>query len=443
MSIWNSLFGVPTLALPALQSGMFGRYSDNYKTAKQRKAWSLSLETFRQGSYLDQIEAFLIYVSDGPSRSATWQRVDGKIQFEIQQGSRAITGWADAHQMQAESHIAQIGETDLVLMRRLVEQNYRFKHVRYALDENNHIVLIFSTYMLDAYPHKLYTALRELALMADKQDDLLVNDFASLTPLHQDRGRTNWDDTANRIRHGFLVERIDGFLALLQHSSLDNDRLQQVANYGGLGVLYKLDYLLKSEGFLMDQVEQARKSFLSDQDLSPAKKGEQLLERLEELRNRPFDLYRPEWYQVIHTFGITQAEPHVRFKGLAEEELKRIEWYANANLTDVVLALTDHLVGQALFSYAWPQPLRDLLHLYLEITEPDFFKQLGFKQPAYLDTNSQVQTKTVKAKIADIIKEHADVYPRLDLSSFDLPSTQLSQFCVDFIRSLTKLDLTQ
>ena len=45
------------------------------------------------------------------------------------------------------------------------------------------ITLLFDTMMEDAFPYKLYYALKELALHADKHDDLLLNEFDFLKPI--------------------------------------------------------------------------------------------------------------------------------------------------------------------------------------------------------------------------------------------------------------------
>ena len=47
----------------------------------------------------------------------------------------------------------------------------------------NLIVMKFNTYLLDGSPYKLYDALKEIALNADKVDDLLLDEFDALMPI--------------------------------------------------------------------------------------------------------------------------------------------------------------------------------------------------------------------------------------------------------------------
>jgi hypothetical protein len=63
-----------------------------------------------------------------------------------------------------------------------MEANHRLNFSRFALDNDNHLCIVFQTGALDASPLKLLHALRELAINADKKDDLLLEEFKSLTP---------------------------------------------------------------------------------------------------------------------------------------------------------------------------------------------------------------------------------------------------------------------
>ena len=65
------------------------------------------------------------------------------------------------------------------VMRRLLEMNFTLYYSRFALD-NERLCMRFESDIETANPSKLYYGLKELATKADKQDDLLVQDFSSL-----------------------------------------------------------------------------------------------------------------------------------------------------------------------------------------------------------------------------------------------------------------------
>ena len=69
------------------------------------------------------------------------------------------------------------------IMRRLLDLNFSLMYTCCALTERQTLCMAFDTDVETASPNKLYYGLKELATKADKQDDLLVQDFTSLTPL--------------------------------------------------------------------------------------------------------------------------------------------------------------------------------------------------------------------------------------------------------------------
>ncbi|MEL7427540.1 MAG: hypothetical protein AAFN81_31405, partial [Bacteroidota bacterium] len=155
----------------------FGRYSDSYKDTKCYDAWDLALSQFEVGKYLAAYEQFLFFLRDEAEGNVVWEKSEQGLAFEIFQGSKRVIGWATRQRLRVEARVARITEPRPELLRRLVEQNYSLKFSRYALDPDCHITVVFDTDTVDASPYKLYYALKELATQADKQDDLLLEEF--------------------------------------------------------------------------------------------------------------------------------------------------------------------------------------------------------------------------------------------------------------------------
>jgi hypothetical protein len=70
-------------------------------------------------------------------------------------------------------------------MRRLLEMNFHLYYSRYAIQDEKLCMLMDSS-IETANPSKLYYGLKELAIKADKHDDLLIQDFTSLLPTGTD-----------------------------------------------------------------------------------------------------------------------------------------------------------------------------------------------------------------------------------------------------------------
>src|SRR4030095_3742067 len=81
--------------------------------------------------------------------------------------------------VKGEVTLARMPQPSVPVMRRLLEMNFSLFYSRFALD-NERLCMSFDSDIETASPSKLYYGLKELATKADKQDDLLVQDFATL-----------------------------------------------------------------------------------------------------------------------------------------------------------------------------------------------------------------------------------------------------------------------
>ena len=96
--------------------------------------------------------------------------------FEIYQGSKIVRGTFNNEQVKAEVTLARMPQPSVPVMRRLLEMNFNLYYSRFALD-NDRLNMRFDSNIESANPSKLYYGFKELATKADKQDDLLVQDF--------------------------------------------------------------------------------------------------------------------------------------------------------------------------------------------------------------------------------------------------------------------------
>src|SRR5205823_12496594 len=102
---------------------------------------------------------------------------DGK--FELFQGSKIVRGEYNDQFLKAEVTLARMPKPSTPVMRRLLEMNFNLFYSRFAMD-NDRLNMRFDSDMSTATPNKLYYGLKELATKADKQDDLLVQNFSVL-----------------------------------------------------------------------------------------------------------------------------------------------------------------------------------------------------------------------------------------------------------------------
>jgi hypothetical protein len=441
MNFWERLFGTTAEPTPPQPTVRLGRYTDSYKEKQQYDAWEIALSKFEAEDYLAAYEAFFKYLRDEREDNVRWQpRTEGGFDFEILQGSKRVTGVANAQKFVAEARIVKAQNLSVAVMRRLVESNFNLEYSRYALDESDNLVIKFDSNALDASPFKLYYALKELAVNADKQDDLLLDEFgALLTPI--DMGsKIELTEAERTIKHTFLVDKISTLFAEIENKKLDGEKYPGGISYLLLDTAYRIDYLTTPEGFIMETIERIHRNYFSTESKTMIQKNALILAEFEKIKNRSKELTFNELYGTTSTFGILQPKQHDALVALIDGELPNRDWYEQNGHPGVALAVPSYIVGHALFTYSLPKPDRELLGLYYKIFEPDYFKSLNYT-PQYLNVATGVfDQKAIKAAIKTITDNHLEKFPKLapDLSLLDFKTA--SKFATSYLMVLRGLD---
>lgn len=440
MSLFDRLFRTSnTSASNASLDIKFGRYTDSYKTPLNYQAWEQSLALFEEQRYLDAYRAFFQYLRDEREDNVRWWTDDGVLYFEFFQGSKKITGFANDHKFQAESKIAFSEALNVGFMRRLIERNFILQFSRFALDPKNHLVILFDTPKVDASPHKLYMALRELAINADKQDDLLLDEFKMLQAVEADHLQ-EIPLLEKEAKYNFIQTAIQSTLREVQDGPLNREQYPGAVAYLLLNLVFKLDYLIKPEGYMMEELERIQRQYFTKDNKSNIDKNLLLAKDLQKLSERPKDEFFKEMYRVRSTFGITTPVTHDKLVALIDTELPQMDWYCDHGYQSVALAITGYIVSSGLFNYALPKPDRDLLHLYMQVTEGDYFRALGFKNDYVDKASGTPNRRAIRRAVEDIVEENREQFPRLNPRLSEVDFSSLPKFCRTYLLMVKGLE---
>lgn len=439
MSFFERLFGNFSGQKNNQPDVVFGRYSDAYKTADQMAAWERSLQLFDEGQPLEAYRTFFRYLRDEAADNVRWNDNPDLLHFEFWQGSRHITGFANAEKLKAESKIALAGDLNVGFLRRLMEANFALKFSRFALTPDNALAIVFDTSTQDGSPLKLQQALRELALHADKQDDLLLDEFKSLQAV--DPVITDLPEAEKQVKYDYLRAQIEQSFAVFDRGKPDPNQYPGGYAYLFLAQAFRLDYLLRPEGFMMDALEKMHGSYFAKDERTPQRKVLGLRQDFQQLYERPKEDFYKEFYRTRSTFGINQAVNHDRLVALIDGELPNMEWHLQQNHAELALAIPQYIAGYALFHYAPPLPDRDLLHLFFQVTEQAFFKTLGFRLEL-LDEKGLPERRNVTAAIKDIFEANKAKYPKLRADFNVLNFSSMPLFAKTYLEMIRNLDLS-
>jgi hypothetical protein len=416
----------------------FGRFTDLYRTPEQEEAFETALTAFANEEYLKSYAAFFAYLyHPGEQNVRIWEE-NNELRFEFFQGSKRISGYANVQKLYAEAKVAKAKTLCVGFMRRLLEDNFDLKYSRYALTPDNEIAIVFDTYTMDGSPYKLYKALQELATHADKQDDILVDEFEALQPvgIHVRRALP---DREKCLKYDFIVSEIQKTFTLMDEGKLSQLQYPPAFTYLLLSLCYKLDYLTKPEGFMMETLERIHRLAYDSDGKNAAQKNQQLRKEFQTLLDRPKDKFFKEMYEVSATFGITEPVEHSKVALIIEQELPNMKWYQEQGYEQLALAVPGYIAGRCLFEFALPEPDKALLHLYFEITEAAYFESLGF--PIYLK-NNRLNLKAIRKAVSDIRDRFKKNYPLFKPDTRMLVDDSMAAFAESYLWMTHQLDLT-
>jgi hypothetical protein len=418
----------------------FGRYTDVYKTTEQYNAWDKSVAHFEKEEYLDAYRQFFTYLSDLKENSVQWSEENDVLTFELQQGSGITKGSITAEKIKATSIIAKADVTNVGFMRRLMEHNFSLKYCRFALSPENNIVILFDTFIADGSPLKLYNALKELSLNADKQDDLLLDEFKMLQPLIPNVF-TAITDVEKEAKYNYIQQEIKIAFEEFDKGKPDTNQYPGGYAYAYLYLAYKLDYLIKPEGFMMETLEKVHRIYFSaTEEKNTQLKNIAIRKEFQKLLDRPKEEFFKEFYRTKSTFGITTPVNHERVVALIEGELKNINWYKDNNHTTLALGIPGYIITYSLFNYAMPKPDKDFLHFYIQIMEAPYFKNLGFTYP-FRDEAENLNKKAILKRIKEIVTQNKANYTQMSPNMRALDFTNPVAFAKTFLEMIKDLNL--
>lgn len=420
---------------------LFGRYSDVYKTEAQQIAWNKSMQLFEEDRPLDAYREMLFFMRDDKLDNVQWAENEKGIQFEFWQGSRKITGLADKDHIKVESRIAWADDLNVGFMRRLVEQNFRLRYARFALTPDNSLAIVYDSHTRDGSPYKLLQAFRELAINADKQDDILLDEFRTLKPVQEQTGVHSLPENEKKVKIAYIQQEIKAIMSALEAAKPDPARFPGGYVYLMLGTAFRLDYLVRPEGYVMDALEKVYQSYFVKDDRTPAAKVEVMKKIYQRISDRPEAELANELYRTRSTFGINPGVGHDRVQALIDAELPKMDWHIEQKHPEIMtMAIARYAVGYGLYHYAPPPPDVDLLHLFFHITEYAYFRDLGYPEGFYTPENT-LNKVAIESGIRAVADKWRSRFPKLKPRLELLEYSSLPVFARSYLRMVRQTEL--
>ncbi len=416
----------------------FGRYTDANKTPAKRQNWTTAKNLFTEGKYAECYHTLMDYIKDDELNNVNYSFENGEVTFEITQGSKVVKGKANNQSVTAEANVVRFpNKPSVPVMRKLMNINYTLKYSKFAINENV-FCMTFNSSAVDCNPSKLYYALKELATNADKQDDILVDEFSSLESIDTE-SIIKLNEQEREIKYKYLQQWIES--TLNKASTFDPDKFNGAITFLYLSLAYKIDYLLAPEGALTNELEKMQRTYFAKDDKSPIEKNRIMEEGYRNILAKPKEDIVSSFYRVKATFGIVKPSTQKQVADLVYNESNNAKWYIDNGYNEVVLAIYEYMAGYCFFNYGMYQASIELFHMFMHIMNQDFFKELGYGQN-YVDANGKPVKTEIEAEINAIINRGKKEFPKLAYSVQYLNYSSMQDFAISFMKEIDYMNFS-
>jgi hypothetical protein len=416
---------------------VFGRYSDNNKSVAKVEKWNAADNLFKEKKYYESISAFFEYLTDDELGNVRHQQEGNKGSFEFYQGSKIIRGFYNKEILEAEAVLATMPQPSVPVMRRLLEMNFTLYYTRYAINGDN-ISMLFDSDIQTANPSKLYYGLKELATKTDKQDDLLVQDFASLQAIDTEHLQMI-PEAEKEVKYRYFRKWIEDTLGLI--NGVDQDKYSGGIAYLLLALAYRIDYLIVPEGKLLLALEKIVEIYFRKDDRPVTEKNQEMIDGYQKLLEKQKDDFYPFLFRSKFTFSIVTPQ---NFKTIADaiyNANQNVAWYKDNKLPDIASQISEYGLSYCQYSYSLPRPITEYFHLFMMINYGDFFRDMGYKEELYKKETGEYNRELIFQKIEETEARWREKYPELKLKTEKLKFDNEVAFNQSFTTEIEYLNL--
>jgi len=414
----------------------FGRYSDNNKSTQKVDKLNEADTLFKEKKYFESIRAFFDYLRDDEMDNVVHEATEEGGNFHLFQGSKIIRGSYNKEKLKAETVLASMSLASVPVMRRLLERNFTLYYSRYALNDDK--LTMMDSDIETANPSKLYYGLKELATKADKQDDLLVNDFKSLIALDTDHIQPV-PEAEKEIKLKYFKQWIQEALDLI--GGVDADKYSGGIAYVLLALAYQIDFLIVPEGRLLQEVEKVVEIYFRKDDRPVTEKNAEMMDEFTKLKEKTKGDFFPFLYHSKHTFSIVTPQSHKTISDAIYNAAQNINWYKDNKQPRIAELISEYGIAFCQYSYSLPRPITELFLLFMMVNYPNYFEELGFKNDYINKENKSLNREAIIAKIESIEAKWQDKYPNLKMKTDKVKFEDLVSFNQSFTTEIEFLEL--
>ncbi|MEO7922877.1 MAG: hypothetical protein ABIR30_04315 [Chitinophagaceae bacterium] len=415
----------------------FGRYSDNNKPVTKVSRWTDADNLFKEKKYTESFDAFFEYLRDDSVLNVAYERSGAEGRFLVYQGSKIVRGIFNNELLKAEVTLARMPQPSVPVMRRLLEMNFNLYYSRFALDDDR-LCMRFDSDIETASPSKLYYGLKELSTKADKQDDLLVQDFTSLETTDGEH-IIAIPDAEKEIKYTYLQSWIKQTLDTI--AGVDADKLSGGIAYALLALIYRIDYLVTPEGKLLNDLEKITSIYFKKDERQVVEKNRDMISEFKKMQLLPKEEIFKYLFRSKYTFSIVAPQQYKTIADSIHGANQNLAWYKDNNHPFIATQICEYGITYCQYSYSLPKVITELIHLYMLVNYPDFFTALGSGVTYYNSQRGILDQPAIIDRIKEIQLKWKEKYPQMDFKIQNLKFDSLVNFDMTFTTEMELLNM--
>lgn len=421
-------------------ANVVGRYSDNNKNVAQLEEWEKSNEAFEAKNFMEAYAHFFKYLIDPSKNNVILNNRNGKLEFEILQGSKIIRGICDEKGYKAKGNIAIMKTPSVAVMRKLLNQNFTLNYSRFCIDDENTLCIRSDAKNIGLNPSKLYYSLKELSVRCDRLDDALKNEFSNLEAL--DRQHIT-EKTATEIQYKYewLQKSLETTISRVK--GLDMEKDNGAISYLIMAMIFRIDYLLVPEGKTLEYIYKITDIYYDPNIASYVEKNRQIIALLEELKNRTIEDFKLDQYNYTSTFSSVNPINYQSVIDSIVNSNKNHDWYVKNNFPDAALCCPEYGFAYCRFAYSTHAVFNELFDVFMNILHTDFYKNLGIDRGLYNVESKIINREKLIIVCKEILDKYKSVYPNINLVFENIKTDDLLQFALSFSDEVTYLNFNK
>ena len=420
----------------------FGRFSDAFKPLENYKNWEASLLLFDQGKRFAAFRQFFKYLMNEKGKNITVSQLHGVLNFELIQGSKKIIGYINAQSIHAHAILIRSEEYPSNLLVELLQENYNLKFCKFALgvEGGKHVLKLIADLPAKlTSPYKLFHVLRELALEADKKDDLLLSEYKLSSSEYGQLNEPLSEDKKN-VLCSYIQRTFRKVLEVRDEHEIDTEEYPSAFRYLLLAAVYKVDFLVTPEGYLMDQFERIDGLAFSSQGMDSKEVNRQIVLIIQDILRIDQNVIKQELYHTDATFSFNPVIQSAQIRDTINSELPTMDWYLEKGYHEYAVAIVDFMVGYLLFNFIVPPPCKALFLLYYRIREPRHFKELEYSDLPFSDR--ELSPSVIKKEVKSVLTGYDTGFPHLDVPTYLLEFETEAIFGKSFMEMVAEINFT-